>query len=147
MIERAVILIQPDGTETVLCEGDQIPGDDAIKKAIDGPLEFVRVLRQEDEGFTYTWMIGHEMALIEKLPRNQKATDLYLANVRRAYPDHPQPWKAAEQAMRRDYEALVGKALHVESLAPDGYDEDPYVAGPVIWFKGWTCQALERAGL
>lgn len=137
---RRTVVIDPDGSERPL---QGIPPIAVMRGIVGGPIELVRVLREDLPGFTYTWMIVNENGLIEGLLRNQRATDIDLANVRRAHPDADDPSKAA----RDQFLAGIPEAMEVIDGSPAGWADDPYVAGTVIWFDGWTCDELERAGL
>lgn len=149
--DKRIVIIEPDGTERRL--GVEIDDKGGIlnlptlaetKKIVGGHIEMVRVLREDLPGIQHTYMIVNEDGLIDGLPRNQKATDLYLANVRRQFPDATDPSKAAAAAYRRHWEALGATVI---DRNPPGYDDDPYIAGTVIWFDGWTCDEFLEAGL
>lgn len=138
---RRVVQIAPFGDEVELPGG--LPTYEALRVILDGPVEQVRVLREDITGENvYTYMYAHEEGLLRGLPRNQRATDIYLANVRRAFPDAESPVKAAREAYQAELRARGGDFTYI-SAAPEGYDEDPYIAGTVIWCDGWTCEEVD----
>jgi len=136
---KRVVIIDPDGTERELIGP---PHRKEIREILGGGYEVVRVLRAEiEDRNAYTMMLVHETGLINGLSRNQKATDIYLANVRRQFPDAANPSKAAAEAYRKRFPA--GTEFH--TLNPTGYEDDPYIAGTVIWFDGWDFDDADEA--
>lgn len=143
-MSKCTIILHPDGTQTTRLPGDVVLPYDEMKSIVGGPIELVRVLREDLPGYVFTYMVCNETGYLDKLPRNQKATDLYLANVRRQFPDSPNPMQEARAAYRRQMEA---RGATVIDAVPDYDHSDPHVCGTVIWFKGWTCDELLEAGL
>lgn len=145
-MKRCVIL-SPDGTENVLSEGPKsrkVFGNyRVLKNAVGGPVEFVRILREDMPGHVFTYMVVNESGLVHGLPRNQRATDLYLAHVRRQFPKSSNPSLEAKERWRAEMESRYGNEMEFVSTSPEGYDDDPYVAGTVVWFDGWTVQELD----
>ncbi len=76
-------IIQADGREGLI-NVSKISSD-ALRTIVGGWLEFVSVL-DEESGRPYS-MVVNETGVIDKLPRNQKATDIYLAYSRRRFPN------------------------------------------------------------
>lgn len=145
---KRLVVIEPDGTERLL-EGagpKGLPEYGTLREILGGPVELVRVLRADLPGFAYTYMAVHEEGLLEGLPRNQKATDLYLAANRRAHPDAENPRAEAEKEMEARAKEDGFKIVDNPNTPP-GYDEDPYIAGTVVWFDGWTVEELLEAGI
>lgn len=140
---KRILIIEPDGAEREL-PADKLPVYRTMKEIVGGSVELVRVLRQDiTDRNAYTYMAVNESGLIDGLPRNQRATDLYLGNVRRAFPTVENPSKAAAESYRREMEAHGFTIIETDSSS----DEDPHICGPVIWFDGWTCDELTEAGL
>jgi hypothetical protein len=102
--------------------------------------ELVRVLYDDE----VAWMMVHDEGLALKLPRNQVATEIYLAMVRRAYPGETNPYKAARADHTARLRAAMGKDPKVIDLAPPGYAEDPYIAGPAAVCRGFSDQEVTR---
>lgn len=151
MTEKRVVLIKPDGSEETFLEGDAIPTYEQMKSAVDGWIELVKVIRRDvSEGFVYTYMVVNEESLIHGMPRNQAATDLYLENMRRQYPDKSpgEAREAASAAYRAALEQTLGRPVeHIELPEPKlGYNADPHICGPVLYFEGWTIWELQAAG-
>ena len=144
---KRAILIQPDGTETVLKEGPILPTYAEMKAAIGGMLEIPRVLRVDLPGFVYTRMVVDEEGLCKELPRNELATRIYQENTRRAYPNEPKPFEKAREEERKAAEAMrfayINLLDNIEGFDPN----DPHIAGPAIYFDGWTEAELLEAGL
>lgn len=128
------ILIKSDGTRTE--EEWTIPFDhDRIRRFIGGDMEFVRVLLESRPAPIYGTMVVNEAAIINGLPRNQAATDIYSANVRAAFPNAPNPFIAAREAHRRELEENGFNAQNTIEVSPPGYDRDnPHIAGDVVVF-------------
>lgn len=143
---RRIVVIKPDGTETVL---DHWPTFKEIQEHVGGYVERVRVLRQDIvDRNDYTVMMVNEDGLPHGLPRNQKATDIYLANVRRQFPNAENPSKAAREAWLNQYrERGIDIEVMTTTGTPGGYEDDPYIAGTVVWFDRWTEEELTRLGM
>lgn len=147
------VIIFPDGQEEVRgVPADRLPSLREMSAIVCGPIELVRVLRPDLlPRLVFTYMVVHEEGLLQGLPRNQKATDLYLENMRRQFPGlSPKEAKdRSSAAYVASMSAKMGKPVTVHH-APEpvpGYDDDPYIAGTVLYFDRWTCEELQRAGL
>jgi hypothetical protein len=143
MNEKRAVIIRSDGREQVLLNGPEsyvyFRDYEAMRNIVGGPPEFTKVLRQDLSGYVFTFMVVHESGVVDGLPRNQRATDLYLANARRQFPDADNP----SRALREAWIAQFPKGAVIDT-SPPGYSDDPYIAGDVIWFDGWECEELDR---
>lgn len=126
--QKRIVILETDDTEIDLPRAklmdNGLPSAEQMKGIIGGPMEFVRVLRQDLPGFVYTYMVVDEMGHMrsaELRPLNKKATRLYRANTLRQVEEGHLPSKDA--------------------------DSLPTIVGRVIWFDGWTCDELQAAGL
>jgi len=119
-------IIEASGREVEL-NLSQISSD-ALRTIVGGWLEFVSVL---DEATNRPFsMIVNETGVVDKLPRNQKATDIYLAYSRRRFPGHSNPAKAmAEEHKRSAKERFGADLVYIEF---EGHSSDPYIAGDVV---------------
>jgi hypothetical protein len=142
---QRIVIIHPDGREELWTQ-TALPNLAEMQKIVGGYIELVRVLRQDIEDRNeYTNIIVNDEGLLNGLPRNQRATDLYLANVRRQFPDHPEPWQAAADEDRKKWESAG--AAYID-FTPEAYrGKEPVIAGTVIWFSGYTCDELIEMGL
>jgi hypothetical protein len=127
---KRIVLLAPDGTETIL---DRPPTFPEMQAMVGGYVEHVRILRADLPGFTYTSMFVNEEGLRLGLPRNARATDLYLANVRRQFPGAADPYAEATDAMKRRAAAMG--AFFVSTVSED---YEPGILGPAVWFDGYT---------
>ena len=148
---KQIIVINPDDSEREIYAEelgkDGLPPSKTMQAIVGGPVEMVRVLRADLPGFVYTYMAVNETGLLDRLPGNPKATEIYLANVRRQYPDSPEPWEAAQDAWRKSLPEPLASAP-VFDITPEPYrSKQPVVVGTVIWFDGYTCEELEEMGL
>jgi len=140
-MEKRTLIIAPDGTEMVF--DGALPTYGQQKETVGGWIEIVRVLRQDiTDSNVYTLMIVNDEGRISGLPRNQKATDLYLANVRRQYPDAENPSVAANNAFMARCKERGVPVINLNAPAVD-----PNICGTVIYFEGWTESELVEAGL
>lgn len=126
---KRIVVLPPEGPERVL---EAVPTLQEMQAIVGGYIEHVRVLREDLPGYVYTSMIVNEDGLRLGLPRNERATAIYLANVRRQYPGEANPDRAARVRMRKAYEARGAKVFVL------GPDAEPQIVGPAIWFDGYT---------
>jgi len=139
---KQYVVLRADGTEYIL-DPSKLPDFDTMRGIVGGHIEIVKVLRADLDGFVYTYMVTNEDGLRLGLPRNEKATGLYQANTRRAYPDADNPFAEADRA----FKARFPKGTEIMELpTPDGYASDPWIAGDVLWFDGWTIAELQAEG-
>lgn len=141
---RRVIFIDIGGGVTDLCK---VPSSADLERIIGGHPEMVRVLDRIEAGrFIYTAMFVHETGLKDGMPRNQTATEIYQRNVRAAYPDAPNPFQAATEAWKS---RMPVDAVHIdgtpEIAKAAGYADDPWIAGGVVFFEGWTIEEVDEA--
>ena len=147
-MNKRILIIKPDGSERLIDPAELgkngLPSLRDMQTIVGGYIELVRVLRADLPDSTFTYMVVNEEGLLKGLPDNPKATDIYLANVRRAFPDSAAPWEDAKRAFRVRFPA--GTA-HID-ITPEPYkNKPPVVVGTVIWFDGYTCDELLGMGL
>lgn len=94
---------------------------------------FPELVRCWDGLHEYT-MLVNDSGLRDGLPRNQLATELYLANVRTQFPGHPKPWVAAKEEYQKRIKKLTGEQSDTFDISPADYEDDPYIAGNAIVF-------------
>ena len=146
---KQFLIIYPDGTTEpqVPASRGLLPSLDEMQAVVEGTVEFVNTLRSDLPGFTYTYMVVNDMGLKTGLPRNQKATDLYLANIKRQFPDSPSPSKEATSRFEQGLKDAGIVPMAIMDLNPPGYEDDPYVCGTVLLFDGYTKDELLAMGL
>jgi len=148
MTEKQILVIEPNGDERRLGQGDLgadgLPSLKTMQEIVGGGIEFVRVLRADiATANIYTYMVANETGLLDGLPENHNATEIYLANVRRAYPDSDAPWDDARRLDRARYQGVT----YID-ITPELYrDKKPVIVGTVIWFDGYTVEELLEMGL
>jgi hypothetical protein len=138
---KQILVIPPIGPALLL---PTMPTLAAMQRHVGGWIETVMVLdRVEADQLVYTLMVVNEEGLNDDLPRNERATVLYQRNVRVAYGEHADPFAVAEAENR----ALLPADISVIDMRPDapGYASDPYIAGTVIHFSGWTVGEVHAA--
>ena len=144
---KRIVMIRPNGTEIAYTPQSfkgGLPSLKQMQEMVGGYIELVRVLREDLPGFAYTYMVVNEEGLLDKLPENPRATAIYLANVRRQFPDSAEPWKVASEKARAMYEA---RGFSYHDITPAEYkDKPPVVVGTAIWFQGYTCDELHAMG-
>ncbi len=80
--------------------------------------------------------------LLDGLPRNENATEVYQRNVRAQYPDAENPFMAAKKAFEEKIKgAVIINATPENAL---GYEKDTWIAGDAILFDGYTCDEVDR---
>lgn len=143
-MEKQIQVIKANGDITVL---PSAPSVEQMEKLVGGDIEHVKVLdRIDDDGnFVYTSMYVNETGLHDGLPRNPKATEIYQRNIRAQYPDSKTPFSDANDALP----SLLGNVEVIDNTPKEaqaaGYDNDPWIAGDAVYFKGYTCREAERA--
>lgn len=141
---KRIVVLNVDGSERELSAP---PGLIEMQGIVGGYVEHVRVLDHvAPEGhFIYTSMFVNEESLLNDLPRNAKATEWYQRNVRTAFPEAKNPFRAADEANRRRFP----NATHFDITPPGalaaGYKDDPWIAGPAVLFEGWTVEEVDDA--
>ena len=144
---KRIVIIQPDGTETVL---DHKPNLAEMQKIVGGWIERARVLSHIHASgrYIYTYMIVNEEGLLQHLPRNPKATALYQRNVREQFKGEKDPFAAADAAFNRRAKAMGATVIVIEGTPADaiaqGYKFDPWIVGTVIHFEGYTTDELDQ---
>jgi hypothetical protein len=136
---KAILVLNVDGAIHTL---PTPPTWRRMQAIVGGPVEQVRVLDRIENGQPiYSFLYCNEDGLNLGLPRNDAATEVYQRNVRAAYGDHPQPFLAAK-AHARQLAALMG-AVPIELSPPSAaYELDPWIAGPAIYFEGWSTEEV-----
>jgi hypothetical protein len=147
---KRIVLYRPDDTEMVLQRCPSLP---EMRRLVDGNLEFTRVLDRKVHGigrhphYVMTMMVCNDTGTIDGLPRNKKATEIYQRLTREQFGHLPgNPFVNSKRAFREEQEARGFKyidATPLELLA-QGYDEDPWIAGPVIIFEGYTFEEADE---
>jgi hypothetical protein len=99
-----------------------------LRHFVSGDLEFVRVL--DEKSMSYITMVVNESGLLMDLPRNQMATDIYHANVRRAFPDSADPTAEAKKMFRQQIQDTFG--ADVEVIEGDNTGADAFIAGNAV---------------
>lgn len=140
---KKIVVYEVDGRERELTA---IPKFPEIQKLVGGHVEIVSVLDRVEHGrFIYCPMFVHEEGLILKLPRNEKATALYQANVRKQFPDAPNPFEEAAKRWRARFPV---EAVHIDGTPADavaaGYKSDPWIAGTAIVFHGYSVEEVDE---
>ena len=141
---KRVILINITGDAA---EFPEVPSSDQMRRAVGGDIEYVRVLdRIVGEIGIYTTMVVNATGLLDGLPRNKIATNIYQRNVRLAFPGTADPFKAADDAWRAQFpaNATVADLTPARALAR-GYKSDPWIAGKVVLFEGYTVEEADKA--
>jgi hypothetical protein len=141
---KRILIIKADGTETEL---NHVPLLDEMMKIIGGMVDNIRVVdRIEQRRPVFTYMAVHDQGLVIGLPRNAKATEIYQRNIRLQHPGHPSPFRAITEAWKES----MSKHGEVHDLTPQeaknaGYEDDPWIAGTVIYWQGYTCEEVNEA--
>ena len=140
---KEILIIRADGTT------EPFTGKVTLKNlqgAVGGKIEHVRVLdRIEDGKFIYTSMYVNDEGLLIGLPRNDVATEVYQRNMRAQYPNSPSPFREISERFRKEHEdrgiAVIDGTP--ASAKEQGYEDDPFIVGDVVLFKGYTCQEAD----
>lgn len=141
---RRIVVLHPDGRETVL---GAVPSMARIEAIIGGPAERVTVLDHlEGERGVYTTMFVHESGLLDRLPRNPKATEAYQRNARTFFAGAENPFRAIDEA----WLARLPNPSRAVDVTPEhaiaaGYKDDPWIAGTAVLFEGWTREEVDAA--
>lgn len=140
---KRIVILNVDGTETELASYPTLKEMQAI---VGGYIEHVRVMDRLDNNgrIVLTSMFANEEGLIHGLPRNPKATEAYQRLSRHQFPDAENPFIEAGDRMREDAKRRGWNYIEGPEVVP-GYNADPYIAGPVILFEGWTVEEVQRA--
>lgn len=140
---KRIVVLNVDGSERVL---DAVPKLAEMQAIVEGFIEHVTVLdRIEPDGaFVYTSMFVNENGLLDNLPRNAKATEIYQRNLRAAYPDAANPFQAAQAEFVEAVEAIGATLIDARPEVP-GYEDDPYICGPALLFEGYTTDEVNAA--
>jgi hypothetical protein len=118
-----------------------------MQAIVGGLIEHVRVLDRIENGrFVYTSMFVSDTGLIDGLPRNQKASEVYQRNIRAAYPQSENPFREAHENWKAsipdDFTLIDGRP---EEAKTDEYTDSPWICGPAILFDGYTCEEADEA--
>jgi len=133
--KKEILVLKTDGTTAVLGYN---PNLKEMQRILGGYIEHVRVLDRIENGtFIYTSMYINETGLIDNLSRNTKATEIYQRNVRMQFPEAENPFLAADQ----QFLAAMGDTAVIDVRPPE-YKEEPWIAGDVILFSGYTCEEV-----
>ncbi len=143
-MSKRIRVLNVDGTERELAA---VPDYLEMQKILGGDREMVRVLDRITPGgeFVYTALFVNETGLLEGLPRNEAATVIYQRNIREQF-EGPNPFHQANAA----YLSRFGKPDFDHDLTPEsakaaGYKDDPWIAGPAIYFEGYTVDEVDAA--
>jgi hypothetical protein len=140
---KRIVVLNTDGTERELAS---VPSLKEMQAILGGWIEHVRVLDHiEGTRGVYTSMFVNETGLIDGLPRNPKATEAYQRNVRMAFPDAENPFRAADEDNRKRFPNCEIIDATPKDAIENGYRDDPWISGPAILFEGWTCEEVEAA--
>jgi hypothetical protein len=140
---KKILIINADCTETEL---DHLPLHDEIRMIIGGMMDAVCVVdRVEDGRPIYTYMFVHDQGLLIGLPRNARATELYQRNTRLRYPGHPSPFRAALEDWKASQKGNDVIDLTSRQAKDAGYEDDPWIAGTVIYWYGYTREEVDEA--
>jgi len=137
--KKGVVLIEANGNLRPLPEMISL-GE--MQKLVGGYIEQVKVLdRTEPNGErVYSYMYVNDEGLLDGLPRNEKATEIYQRNVRTAYPGEENPFLVANREFIK--EAKARGFTELQAMVSPSYDADPYIAGPAIYYEGYTCEEV-----
>lgn len=136
---KRIVVLNVDGTETVLEKNPDLKEMQAI---VGGYIEHCQVMdRLDDDGnIVMTSMFVNEEGLLDELPKNEKATEIYQRNIRHQFPG-PDPFKRANAAMRQAYGSTLIEVPPPPSAGAN-YRDDPWIAGPAIFYEGYTCNEV-----
>lgn len=136
---KKVLLIKADG------EIQELPASPSFRRMqelLGGYIEHVRVLDRIENGrFIYTSMYVNDSRLLNGLPRNEKATEIYQRNVRTQFANSENPFKAAEE----EFINRLGATNVIRAYPAPEYADDPYIAGDAIVFSGYRCEQADKA--
>jgi hypothetical protein len=135
MTAKRILLIAPNGA---VVELPACPSRGHMQRAVAGDIEYVNVLDRVEKGEPiYTFMVVNEIGLLLDLPRNEKATEIFQRNVRAAFPASATPFADAHKAwLARHPPDSVITDLTPKHALERGYKDDPWIAGPAIYFEG-----------
>lgn len=137
---KQIIVLKANGESYTL---PKPPTLEEMQKIVGGYIEHVRVLdRIENKNLILTSMYINEEGLLEDLPRNVKATELYQRLTRAQFPHAKNPFAIAQEAMKAQYEKDGFKFIEMPEPV-EGYNNDPYIVGDVIFFEGYTCEETD----
>lgn len=145
---KRILFINTDGTTTELSEA---PTMEQIHTMLNGHFEVVRVLGSKImsvvglfnvEAPTYSPMLVNDTGLVDGLPRNDVATVLYQRATRRRYSNEANPFRKSKEDFLKSIPEGMGH-ISLSEVVP-GYDDDPYIAGPVIYFEGYTFNEFDN---
>ena len=141
-MQTQIQVIHPLRRSTTILE--EIPALDVMQAIVGGHIEHVRVLRQDiDHRYEFTYMIVNEEGVLRDLERNSRATDLYLAYVRRRFPEASEPWREAQKEAEKRWSKL-GVAVYADITPAQHQGKEPFIAGTAIHFAGYTCDELDE---
>ncbi len=139
-MNQQIKVLKANGTYYIL---NRIPTLEEMQKIVGGYIEHVRVLDRIEGGrFIYTSLYVNEEGLLNDLPRNKAATEIYQRNARAQHPSASQPFKKMEEEFTKQFEGA--NIIKAPEPVP-GYSNDPYVAGDAIFFEGYTCEEADLA--
>lgn len=137
---KQIKLLKTDGEVEILAKP---PSWKELKTLVGGWVEQVRVLDRIESGRpVLTLMFVNEEGLVLGLPRNQAATVLYQALTRYNFPTVSDPLDEAKRIYKLQCEKAGMQVIDTTSDLP-GYASDPYIAGPAVYFEGWTEEEVE----
>lgn len=135
-MEKSIIILRVNGLSAPL---NKIPTFNEMREIVGGWIEMVKVLPLDALSVSsrhMTYMICHEEGRLLNLPRNKKATEIYHNLTRKQFPQADDPFKSAKEA----FLASMPEGTHVITSS---YEDEPFIAGDVIYFQGYTCTELD----
>src|SRR3954454_17749208 len=105
-MSKQIVVIKANG-ETYNLE--KSPSLKQMQEIVGGHVEHVRVLdRIEKNGrLVHTSMYVNETGMLDGLPRNQTATEIYQRNVRAQFPGAENPFQAASKAFEEQMKGFT----------------------------------------
>lgn len=135
---KRILIIKADGQVSEL---NILPTSREMQKIVGGWIEHVKVVdRVEDGKPIYTSMYVNEEGLVNELPRNQKATDIYQRNIRIQFPNSKNPFIEANELFKKE---SIAKGFTIVDTTDADYASDPYISGDAIFFEGYTIAEVD----
>lgn len=136
---KRIVALHPDGLQITLTD---VPDRKTMERLVGGNVEYVTVLDRIEAGRPiYSWLVINADGRSRHLPRNQDATVIYQRNARWQYPEETNPFQAMREAQRPYWERIGARII--DMTEPED-ESDPYIAGPAIYFQGYTIEEIDR---
>lgn len=141
--KKQILILRADGTQEPLTKPPTLK---VLQEVVGGYIEHVTILDPASTPAAplYSSMYVNEEGLIHGLPRNEQATELYQRNVRAQYPGHANPFQQARKDFEQMLQARTGASVIKTTPPIEGYEDDPYITGDVVWFSGYTRDEADK---